>query len=186
MSEQESAAGRFSGRTAWARSLETPLRTFLRTESGSAAFLLAATVLALLWVNVDASSYARVWHTQLTIRVGGSGVSLDLVQWVNAGLMTFFFFVVGLEARREFDLGELRERRRGGRTPPARRRRSSSTSPGTATSTWPPTTTTSPASSSTSRSTRTRSSVRCTRSKACRLPRKSGRFAAAGTLGPGR
>src|SRR5438034_1313198 len=81
-----------------ARSLETPLRTFLRTESGSASFLLAATLLALLWVNVDASSYARVWHTQLTIRVGGSGVSLDLVQWVNAGLMTFFFFVVGLEA----------------------------------------------------------------------------------------
>ena len=113
MSEQETAAGRFSGRTAWARSLETPLRTFLRTESGSAAFLLAATLVALLWVNVDASSYARVWHTQLTISVGGSSVSLELVQWVNAGLMTFFFFVVGLEARREFDLGELRERRRG-------------------------------------------------------------------------
>src|SRR6266480_3869721 len=112
MSEQEAVGGRFSGRTAWARSLETPLRTFLRTESGSAAFLLAATLLALLWVNIDASSYARVWHTQLTISVGGSSVSLDLVQWVNAGLMTFFFFVVGLEARREFDLGELRQRRR--------------------------------------------------------------------------
>ena len=112
MSRQEAAAPRFSGRTAWARSLETPLRTFLRTESGSAAFLLAATLAALAWVNVDAASYERVWQTRLSITIGDSGVSLDLVHWVNAGLMTFFFFVVGLEARREFDLGELRERRR--------------------------------------------------------------------------
>ena len=50
---------RFSGRTAWARSLETPLRAFLRTETGSAAVLLAATVAALVWANVDASSYRR-------------------------------------------------------------------------------------------------------------------------------
>src|SRR4030095_12946245 len=42
----------------------------------------------------------------------GTGISLTLHEWVNSGLMTFFFFVVGLEARREFDLGELRERRR--------------------------------------------------------------------------
>jgi Na+/H+ antiporter NhaA len=48
----------------------------------------------------------------MSIEVGGSGVSLDLRGWINSGLMTFFFFVVGLEARREFDLGELRERRR--------------------------------------------------------------------------
>jgi Na+/H+ antiporter NhaA len=48
----------------------------------------------------------------LSIDVGGAGVVLDLRDWVNSGLMTFFFFVVGLEARREFDLGELRERRR--------------------------------------------------------------------------
>ena len=48
----------------------------------------------------------------LVISVGGHGVALDLRQWVNSGLMAFFFFVVGLEARREFDIGELRERRR--------------------------------------------------------------------------
>ena len=48
----------------------------------------------------------------LSIDVGDAGIALDLRQWVNSGLMTFFFFVVGLEARREFDLGELRERRR--------------------------------------------------------------------------
>jgi len=101
-----------SGRTAWARSLETPLRAFLRTETGGAAVLLAATVAALIWVNLDASSYTSVWRTRLSIDLGGAGVSLDLRGWLNSGLMTFFFFVVGLEARREFDLGELRQRRR--------------------------------------------------------------------------
>jgi Na+/H+ antiporter NhaA len=105
-------AARFSGRTAWARNLETPLREFLRTETGSAAFLLAAAVVALVWVNVDAPSYNSVWSTTLSIRVGDASVALTLRDWVNSGLMTFFFFVVGLEARREFDLGELRERRR--------------------------------------------------------------------------
>ncbi len=68
--------------------------------------------MALVWVNVDASSYDSLWRTKLSIDVGGSGVALDLRHWVNSGLMTFFFFVVGLEARRELDLGELRERRR--------------------------------------------------------------------------
>jgi Na+/H+ antiporter NhaA len=63
-------------------------------------------------VNVEASSYDSFWGTMLSIDVGGSGVALDLRGWVNSGLMTLFFFVVGLEARREFDLGELRERRR--------------------------------------------------------------------------
>jgi Na+/H+ antiporter NhaA len=53
-----------------------------------------------------------VWATQVSVRVGGSGLSMNLREWVNSGLMTFFFFVVGLEARREFDMGELRERRR--------------------------------------------------------------------------
>ncbi len=112
MSEQQASPARFSGRTAWARNLETPLRAFLRTESGSAAVLLGAALAALAWVNLDSASYESVWHTRLSIRVGSSGVSLDLRHWLNAGLMTFFFFVIGLEARREFDLGELRERRR--------------------------------------------------------------------------
>jgi Na+/H+ antiporter NhaA len=101
-----------SGRTAWARSLETPLRAFLETETGSAAILLAATIIALIWANVDAHSYQTLWGTQLSIRVGGRGISQDLRHWVNTGLMTLFFFVVGLEARREFDVGDLRERRR--------------------------------------------------------------------------
>jgi Na+/H+ antiporter NhaA len=107
-----SVAARFSGRTAWARNLQTPLRTFLRTETGGAAVLLVATVAALVWANVHTSSYETVWSTDLTVRVGDSGISQDLRDWVNGGLMTLFFFVVGLEARREFDMGELRDRRR--------------------------------------------------------------------------
>jgi Na+/H+ antiporter NhaA len=102
----------FTGRTAWARNLETPLREFLRTETGGAVVLLAAAVAAMVWMNVDASSYESLWTTNLSIDLGGAGVELDLRDWVNSGLMTIFFLVVGLEARREFDLGELRDRRR--------------------------------------------------------------------------
>jgi Na+/H+ antiporter NhaA len=112
MSESGSTAGPYSGHTAWARSLERPLRDFLNTETGSAAILLVATLAALVWVNADAGSYRSAWGTGLTVRVGGDAIAMDLREWVNSGLMTFFFFVVGLEARREFDMGELRERRR--------------------------------------------------------------------------
>src|SRR5919204_43598 len=104
-------SARFSGRTAWARSLEAPLRSFLRTETGSASFLLAAAAAALVWANLHPSSYEDVWDATLSIRLGDAGVSQSVSYWVNSGLMTFFFFVVGLEARREFDLGDLRERR---------------------------------------------------------------------------
>ncbi|HTX83923.1 MAG TPA: Na+/H+ antiporter NhaA [Streptosporangiaceae bacterium] len=102
----------FSERTAWARNLQTPLRSFLRTETGGATVLLAMTLVALAWVNIDASSYDAVWGARLSVQIAGSGVTLDLREWVNSGLMAFFFFVFGLEARREFDMGELRERRR--------------------------------------------------------------------------
>ena len=102
----------FSERTAWARNLQTPLRNFLSTESSSALVLLGAALAALAWANIDHSSYEELWRTRLSIRVGDSGISQDLRQWVNNGLMTFFFFVVGLELRREFDVGELRERAR--------------------------------------------------------------------------
>jgi Na+/H+ antiporter NhaA len=110
--EGQAAAAPFAGRTAWARNLPTPLREFLRTETGGAVVLLAATLAALAWANLHASSYDTVWGTQVSVRVGGAGLSQDLRHWVNSGLMTLFFFVVGLEARREFDMGELRDRRR--------------------------------------------------------------------------
>src|SRR5947209_1825072 len=109
--EEQSAP--YTDRTAWARNLAAPVRSFLSTETGSASVLVVAAVAALLWANSPAwHSYESVWHTQLSIRLGGGEVSTDLRHWVNEGLMTFFFLVVGLEAKRELDLGELRERRR--------------------------------------------------------------------------
>ncbi|HLY85022.1 MAG TPA: Na+/H+ antiporter NhaA [Gaiellaceae bacterium] len=112
MAETDVSGAAFTGRTAWTRNLQTPLRSFLRTETGSAAVLLAGVVAALVWANADPSSYDRVWTTTLSITVGGAGVAQDLRGWIDTGLMALFFFVIGLEARREFDLGELRERRR--------------------------------------------------------------------------
>jgi Na+/H+ antiporter NhaA len=99
-------------RTIWGRHLETPLRQFLATETGSAAVLLTATITALVWANVHFASYESVWGTPVSLRMGSVGLSQDLHGWINEGLMTFFFLVIGLEARREFDMGELRERRR--------------------------------------------------------------------------
>ncbi len=102
----------YSGRTAWARNLAAPVRNFLSTETAGATALLGAAIVAMLWANVAPHSYDSVWSTELSIRIGGGGISADLRQWVNEGLMTFFFLVVGLEAKREIDMGELRERRR--------------------------------------------------------------------------
>ena len=112
MTESASPPSLLSGRTAWARNLETPLRRFLRTETGSAAVLLTATVAALIWVNINTAGYDSVWATTMSVRIGGAGLSDSLRGWLNSGLMTFFFLVMGLEARREFDMGELRERDR--------------------------------------------------------------------------
>jgi Na+/H+ antiporter NhaA len=103
----------FTGRTAWARNLATPVRDFLSAETGSAMVLLCAALAALVWANSPWwDSYESFWTTKLSIRLGTEGISLDLRHWVNEGLMTFFFLVVGLEAKRELDTGELRERRR--------------------------------------------------------------------------
>ncbi len=88
------------------------MRQFLRAEAGSSVVLLAATIAALVWSNVATSSYGSFWTTDLSISLGSHTLDADLRHWVNEGLMAFFFFVVGLEARREFDMGELRERRR--------------------------------------------------------------------------
>ena len=98
----------FAGRTLWGR--DTPLRSFLRTETGSASVLAVATIAALLWANVSLSTYHQVWTTRLSVLIGGHGITTDLQGFVNSGLMALFFLVVGLEARREFDVGELRVR----------------------------------------------------------------------------
>ena len=100
-----------STRTAWLQR-DTALRRFLQTETASAALLLGAAVGALIWANADTSSYDRVWQTRLSVHIGQAALSMDLRGWINSGLMSFFFLVVGLEARREFDIGEFRERPR--------------------------------------------------------------------------
>jgi Na+/H+ antiporter NhaA len=92
--------------------LGSPLRDYLNTETGGATVLLAATLAALVWANVAPSSYHSFWTTELSLRLGSHALTDDLRHWINEGLMAIFFFVVGLEARREFDLGELRDRYR--------------------------------------------------------------------------
>jgi Na+/H+ antiporter NhaA len=101
-----------AGRTAWARNLAAPIRSYLHAETGGAVALAAAAVAALAWANIDPDSYASVWETKLALVLGGHELVTDLRGWVNEGLMTLFFLVVGLEAKRELDLGELRERTR--------------------------------------------------------------------------
>jgi Na+/H+ antiporter NhaA len=112
-STSDASTASFAGRTAWARSVAAPLRNFLGTETGSASVLLAGAIVALVWANSPWShSYESLWTTKLSILIGHTGIAMDLRHWVNQGLMTLFFLVVGLEAKRELDLGELRERRR--------------------------------------------------------------------------
>jgi Na+/H+ antiporter NhaA len=108
-----SSEPRFEGRTAWARNLATPVRDFLTTETGGAAVMVIAALAALIWANVPGShSYETVWTTRFSLQLGSHEISATLRNWVNQGLMTLFFLVVGLEAKRQLDLGELRERRR--------------------------------------------------------------------------
>ncbi|MFG6196740.1 Na+/H+ antiporter NhaA [Nonomuraea sp. JJY05] len=88
------------------------LRAFLRTEAGSTTVLLVATVLALLWANSPwGDTYEAFWHTPMGISFGDADFSLDLRHWVNDGLMTVFFFLIGLEVSYEVRLGQLRNRR---------------------------------------------------------------------------
>lgn len=90
-----------------------PKRTFhgiLRAGALASVLLVVGVVLALIWANLG--GYEEFWEQQLGISVGRITISYDLRTWVNSGLMTLFFLAVGLEARREFDLGDLRERRR--------------------------------------------------------------------------
>jgi Na+/H+ antiporter NhaA len=108
----DASAISYGGKTAWARNLAAPVRDFLSTETGGGMVLLGAVLAALVWANSSAHSYQSLWATRLEIRIGGGVISADLRHWINQGLMTCFFLVIGLEAKRELDLGELRERRR--------------------------------------------------------------------------
>ncbi|RFA19010.1 Na+/H+ antiporter NhaA [Subtercola boreus] len=83
-------------------------RGFSDSEKTAAALLLVATVVALVWANIPLGhSYDDFWHSTVSLQIGTNTLELDLRSLVNEGLMTLFFFVVGLEVKREFALGEL-------------------------------------------------------------------------------
>ncbi len=88
--------------------LVRPFQEFAARETSGGILLLACTIVALVWANSPwADSYAALWHTQFSVGLGNFGMSKDLHFWVNDALMTIFFFVVGLEIKRELLVGEL-------------------------------------------------------------------------------
>ncbi len=93
--------------------LSAPLRRYLHTESGGAGILLAATLVALVWANTPLSTvYFELLHTELSVSIGGAMLAMSLQHAINDGLMVLFFFVIGLEVRRELSVGELTDRSR--------------------------------------------------------------------------
>ncbi len=75
--------------------------------------LVAATILALLWANSPFSdAYEALWDVGASLQIGGVGLEMDLGHWITDGLMAVFFFVIGLEVRRDLSVGELTDRRR--------------------------------------------------------------------------
>lgn len=90
-----------------------PLQSFLEAEASSAVLLLAAAAIALVWANSPwQGSYERLWQTEVSLSVGGwAPLSENLRHWVNDGLMSLFFLVVGMEIKRELVTGELRDPR---------------------------------------------------------------------------
>jgi Na+/H+ antiporter NhaA len=110
--EAVTALGQTSARALLSQ-LAVPLRGFISTEAGSVGLLIAATLTALVWANSPVSeSYEQLWATELTLQAGDAVLSMDLGHWIGDGLMVLFFFVIGLEVRRELSLGELTDRRR--------------------------------------------------------------------------
>src|SRR5690349_5039773 len=96
-----------------ARQLVYPIQRVLAIEATSGLLLLAAAVVALLWANSPlGGAYHALWELPLGLRVGAWEFIRPLHFWVNDGLMTIFFFVVGLEIRREMHQGELSDVRR--------------------------------------------------------------------------
>jgi NhaA family Na+:H+ antiporter len=86
---------------------------FTRLQASSGILLLSATVLALLWANSPwSTSYFDLWDTYLSISLGALTLKETLLHWVNDGLMVVFFFLVGLEIKREILVGELASPRR--------------------------------------------------------------------------
>ena len=99
-----------SGRTV-PRILVRPIQQFMRQEASGGTVLLAATIVALVWANVDFGAYTSFWETEFTLVLGEFSITEDLQHVVNDGLMTIFFLVIGLEVKRELTVGELSERK---------------------------------------------------------------------------
>ncbi len=100
-----------SGR-AMPRLVVQPLQAFLRTEAAGGIVLLIAALAALAWANSPwSASYGSLWSTELVIQLGGLELAEDLRHWVNDLLMAVFFFVIGLEIKREAVHGSLRDPR---------------------------------------------------------------------------
>ncbi|HWC11631.1 MAG TPA: Na+/H+ antiporter NhaA, partial [Acidimicrobiales bacterium] len=94
------------------RRMPRVLREFLETEAAGGIVLLVAAVVAVVWANSPwSASYRTLWHTEFSLQLGRFGLQMDLQHWVNDGLMVLFFFVVGLEIKRELVAGDLRELR---------------------------------------------------------------------------
>ncbi|HEV8297261.1 MAG TPA: Na+/H+ antiporter NhaA [Acidimicrobiales bacterium] len=90
-----------------------PLADFLHTEAAGGVVLVAATIVAVVWANSPwRDSYGDVWNTHVRLGVGTHELDLSAREWVNDALMTIFFFIVGLEIKRELVEGELRDRRK--------------------------------------------------------------------------
>lgn len=99
--------------TDWRHGVAAPFQAFASAETGGAALLLLAIAVALVWTNLPwHSSYDTFWSNAIAVNIAGHVVATDLRGVINDGLMTLFFLVVGLEGKRELDLGELRDRSR--------------------------------------------------------------------------
>jgi NhaA family Na+:H+ antiporter len=90
----------------------TAFQNFYTTISNGGFLLLAASIAALIWSNISPDNYAHFWHKEFTLSIGGAALSHSLAHWVNDGLMTLFFFTVGLEIKREMLVGGLSDPRR--------------------------------------------------------------------------
>ena len=85
-----------------------PIQSFMRLEAASGVLLLIMAVLALAWANSPwSSAYFSLWETTVTVGAGSFLIQKPLLLWVNDGLMALFFFLVGLEIKREVMVGEL-------------------------------------------------------------------------------
>jgi NhaA family Na+:H+ antiporter len=85
-----------------------PFQEFIRLEASGGILLLLCTLIALIWANSPWSeAYFSLWQTKLKIGIGSFVIDKPLILWINDGLMAMFFFVIGLEIKRELLVGEL-------------------------------------------------------------------------------